>query len=90
MATLCGFDVTSHPSDAELKDESGDRIESELRDEQLFPYIEYDDLKSDVRRKKFRTRAATVQYSLSVYALSFLFLLTLSVPTLRRLISNIR
>lgn len=57
MATLRGFDVTSHTSDAELEDESSDRIESEFRNEQLSPYVKYDDdLKETTREKILYTR----------------------------------
>lgn len=71
VATLCGFNVASHTPDAQLKDESSDRIESEFWYEQLSPYVEYDDddVKSDVGRRP-RTRAAAVQYTLSVRARS--------------------
>lgn len=49
VATFRRYDVASHTFDAEFEDESSDRIESELWNEQLSPYVEHnDDLKSDV------------------------------------------
>jgi len=51
VATLRGLNVASHTSDAELEDESSDRIESEFRNEQLSPYVKYDDLKEATYEK---------------------------------------
>lgn len=57
MATFRGVDVTSHTSDAELEDESSDRIESGFRNEQLSPYVKYDDdLKEATCKKILYTR----------------------------------
>lgn len=59
VATFRGIDVTSHTPDAELEDESSDRIESGFRNEQLSPYVKYDDdLKGKRRAKRSCTRAA--------------------------------
>lgn len=57
VAALCGVDVASHTSDAELEDESSNRIESEFRNEQLSPYVKYDDdLKEATCEKILYTR----------------------------------
>lgn len=59
VATFRGVDVTSHTSDAELEDESSNRIESGFRNEQLFPYVKYDDdLKEATCEKILYTCAA--------------------------------
>lgn len=52
VATLRGLDVTSHTPDAEVEDESSDRIESEFRNEQLSPYVKCDDDLKEVTCEK--------------------------------------
>jgi len=77
VATLRGFDVASHTSDAELEDESSDRIESEFRNEQLSPYVKYDDDLKEAMYKKDLVHARPVKLLFvraPVVFLAFLFL----------------
>jgi len=68
MAAFRGFDVTPYTFDTEFEDESSDRIESELRNEQLFTYVQYDDIlkgatseKKEMKEIVVRARAVAVR-----------------------------